>query len=66
MQPNIYSTLLKVNQVIYTLDTIGAANIMTIAQRFSRYFVDKVLYGLNACLKMGYNSVKYSQNFMKS
>ena len=48
ISPNIHRILQKVNQVIYTLDTIFVSNIMTLAQAFSRYFVDKVLYGLNA------------------
>ena len=56
-QPNIYRILSKVNQVVYTLDTACMPNacIMILSQavhvswsylkRFSKYFVDKVLYG---------------------
>ena len=44
IQPNIYRILPNVNQVIYTLDIICMPNI----KWFCRYFVDNVLYGLNA------------------
>ena len=47
IQPNIHRILWKVNHVIYTLDTICVSNIIILFKR-SQYFVDKVLYGLNA------------------
>ena len=43
IQPNINRILPKVNQVIYTLDTIYEPNIMILAQPFSSHYVEKVL-----------------------
>ena len=93
IQPTIYRILPKVNQVIYTLDTIYVSNIQgsiglqcvsrkrEIIQRnihrISRK-VNQVIYTLDTILvsnimilgplwvKKGNNSVKCSQNFMKS
>ena len=56
----------KVNQVIYTLDTIFDPNIMTQVKRFLRYFVHKLPLGYDEKKEKGDNSVIDLQNFTKS
>ena len=57
----------KVNRVIYTLGTIYMPNIMILAQGVLQIFCSqgplRVKY---LSLKKGNDSVKYSENFMKS
>ena len=55
----------KVNQVIYTLDTIFVSNnIMVLAKAVLQICGGNVSIGLQHMLKKGHNSVKYSENFM--
>ena len=65
-QSNIHGNLPKVNQVIYTLDTICVPNIMILAQAVLQIFWWQGSIGLQSMSKKGHNSVKYLQNFMKS
>ena len=65
IQKNIHRMLPKVNQVIYTLDTICEPNIMILAQAaldilFTRSFICSISKS-----EKGHNSVYFSQNFMK-
>ena len=64
---NFYRILPKVNQVIYTQDTICVPNIMILSQAVLQIFCWQDSIGLQ-CIsqKKGHNSVKYSQNFTKS
>ena len=48
------------------MDTICGPNIMILAQGGLQICVYKVINGLNAKSEKENNSVKYSQNFMKS
>ena len=60
---NIYRILPKVNQVIYTLDTICMPNIMTLAQAVLQIFCSQCcLSTQNNMSEKGDNSVKYLQN----
>ena len=67
IQLHIKQMILKVNQVIYTLDTICELNIMTLAQA-----VLEILYSEGCLLhkitksEKGINSVSYDKTFTKS
>ena len=61
IKPNIYRILPKLNQVIYTLDTICESNIMILAQANLQIF----RFTMRKSGK-GDNSAKYLQNFAKS
>ena len=66
IQSWIYRILPKVNQVIYTLNTICDSNIMTLVQAVLRYIVHKLPLGYNKKKsKNGDNSVTDLQNFAK-
>ena len=65
---NIYRNLQKVNQVIYTLDTICMPNIMILAQVVLQIFwklTRSHRFTMHRMTK-GDNSAKYLQNFSKS
>ena len=66
IQSNIYRNLQKVNQVIYTLDTVYVPNIMILAQMFLQIFCWQGSIGLQCMSQKGDNSAKYLQNFAKS
>ena len=66
ISPNIHRILRKINQVIYTLDTIFVSNIMTLAQAVLQILCWQGPLWVKCLSEKGNNSVKYSQNFMKS
>ena len=67
IQSNIYRILPKVNQVIYTLDTIYEPNIVTLAQGVLEIFCSQCpLWVKCPSMKRGTIQVKFWQNFMKS
>ena len=55
----------KVNQVIYTLDTICMVNIMILAQAVLHVFCSQGPLWVKCRSVMGNNSVKCSQNVLK-
>ena len=66
IQSWINRILPKANQVIYTLDTICDANIMTLAQSVLEIFFHKHQLGYNEKIEKGDNLVMDLQNFTKS
>ena len=65
IQSNIYRNLPKINQVIFTIDTICVPNIMILAQMFLQIFCWQGSIGLQWMSEKGDNSAKYLQNFAK-
>ena len=66
IQSWIYRILPKANQVIYTLDIICDANIMTLTQAVLEIFCSQASFGYNEKIEKGDNSVMDLQNFTKS
>ena len=66
IQPNIHRISWKINQVIYTLDTILVSNIMILAQAVLLIFCWQGPSWVKCASEKGNNSLKYSQNLMKT
>ena len=66
IQSNIYKKLLKVSQVIYTVDTIDVPIIMILAQMLLQIFCWQGSIGIQRMSEKGDNSAKYLQKFTKS
>ena len=67
IQSLIYKILPKVNQVVYTLDTIYDSNIMTLAQAVLGIFCSQAFNGvIMSKTEKGDNSVMDLQIFTKS
>ena len=66
IQSNIYRNLSKINQVIYTVDTIHVANIMILAQMVLQIFCLHGSIGLQCMSEKGDDSGNYLKKFAKS